>query len=84
MNEEDADGKVTPCYVIGPKGVSYEDGWCYGASRYLGNAVEDGDARALIHADVRKAPGERNGLPLYYLSDHGNLHRSRAVRLRRV
>lgn len=73
-----------PCYVIGPKGASYEDGWCYGKSRYLGDAGGDDQARAMIHADIRAQPTERNGLPLYYLSDHGNLHRSRAIRLRKL
>jgi hypothetical protein len=71
-----------PAYVISDKGVSYEDGWCYGPSRFLGRYGDDDDARALIHSDIRKAWSERNGLPLYYLSDHGNLHKSRAIRLR--
>ena len=35
----------------------------------------------LIKAHIRARP-ERNGIPLYYLSDHGNLHRGRAIRLR--
>jgi hypothetical protein len=78
-----ADDIDRPAYVIGPKGASYEDGWCYGRSRYLGDAVDDAAARALIHADIRQHP-DRNGLPLYYLSDHGNLHRSRAIVLRRL
>lgn len=77
----DSDGFERPCYVIGPKGASYEDGWCYGKSRYLGDAHDDDKARALIHADIRANP-EQNGLPLFYLSDHGNVHRSRAITLR--
>ncbi len=74
-------GAWTSYALIGPKGASYEDGWCYGPSRYLGDAVDDAKARALIHTDIRQHV-ERNGLPLFYLSDHGNAHRARAVTLR--
>jgi hypothetical protein len=72
----------TPCYVIGDKGVSYEDGWCWGRTEVLGPAGSDAESRALIYAHIRQAPEERNGIRLYYLSDHGNLHRARAIRLR--
>ena len=78
-----------PCYVIGDKGVSYEDGWCYGPSRYLGRARDFAlnhrteTEREIIKADIRKAMSERNGLPLYRVSDHGNVERVRAITLRR-
>ena len=72
-----------PCYVIGDKGVSYEDGWCYGKSRWLGRASDDAQTREIIKADIRKAMSERNGLPLYRVSDHGNVVRVRAITLRR-
>ena len=78
MKEEEPE---TPCYIIGPKGVSYQDDWCYGSSAYLGDAQGDDEAREIIKAHIRERP-ERNGIPLYYLSDHGNLHRGRAIRLR--
>jgi len=75
-----------PCYVIASNGfresVSYEDDWCYGKSRQLGTTSGDEDPRDTIKADIRKAPAERNGLPLYFVSDHGNVSRRRAIRLR--
>lgn len=76
-----------PCYVVSSNGfrdsVSYEDGWCYGPSRFLGTAVEESEIKTLIHADIRAKFEERNGLPLYFVSDHGNISRRRSVRLRR-
>jgi hypothetical protein len=77
----------TPAYVITSNGfrdsVSYEDGWCYGKSRFIGSATGD-NARDLIKADIRACPNERNGLPVYSVSDHGNVQRIRAIRLRKV
>lgn len=77
----------TPCYVITSNGyrdsVSYQDDWCYGASSYIGKESETETARDLIKADIRAHWAERNGLPLYWVSDHGNVNRVRRVRLRR-
>ena len=75
--------RQTPCYVIRTNGfkdfVSYEDDWCYAGSTYLG-AGED-DPRDIIKADIRDHWNERNGLPIYFISDHGNEFRVRAIRL---
>jgi hypothetical protein len=77
----------TPCYVIRSDGfrdhVSYEDGWCYGRSRFLGTAAGDENPRDLIKADIRESFDDRNGLPVYFMSDHGNVSRARCVRLRK-
>lgn len=78
----------TPCYVISSNGfkdsISYEDDWCYGKSRYVGATGEGRDAaREIIKRDIRERFEERNGLPLYYVSDHGNIMRIRRVSLRR-
>jgi len=79
------DEMVTPCYVIGDKHVTYQDDWCYGRSMMLGSKpLDDVEARQWIKAHIRECPEERNGLPLYYVSDHGNVHKARAIRLRRV
>jgi hypothetical protein len=76
----------TPCYVIASNGfrdsVSYEDGWCYGKGEFLGHALND-NARDIIKAHIRKAPKERNGIPLYSVSDHGNISKLRRITLRR-
>ena len=78
----------TPCYVISSNefkdSMSYEDGWCYGPSEYLGTAVDWSDVRDIIKADIRKHFAERNGLPIYTVSDHGNEGRTRAIRLRKA
>lgn len=75
-----------PCYVISSNGfkdfVTYEDDWCFGPSRFLGQFVEYDDARNCIKADIRAQIGERNGLPLYTVSDHGNINRIRTIKLR--
>jgi hypothetical protein len=77
---------IKPCYVIASNGfkssVSYEDDWCYGRSRHLAT-VASGE-RDVIKADIRRQPDERNGLPIYSISDHGNVSRVRAIRLRRI
>ena len=76
----------TPCYYIRSDGfryhVSYEDGRCYGRSQFLGTYGLR-DPRDVIKADIRAHWDERNGIPLYVESDHGNVQRSRAIRLRR-
>lgn len=78
-----------PCYVISDTDtrrgtqVSYEDGWCYGKSEYLGEARADDDPRAIINQHARQKVDERNGLPVYYVSDHGNVDRRMCVRLGR-
>jgi len=78
---------ITPCYVVSSNGfkdsLSYQDGWCYGASQYLGTSSDDDEIRRLIKADIRAHYDERNGIPMYFVSDHGNISRRRAVRLRR-
>lgn len=83
MNEE----LETPCYIISTDGfrdtVSYKDDWCYGPSRHIAT-ISNGDARDRIKADIRECPGERNGLPIYFVSDHGNVSRRRAIRLRKL
>ena len=77
----------TPCYVIASNGfreqVSYQDDWCYGRSEHLGSAVEWEDVREMIKAEIRRHWPERNGIPIYLVSDHGNVSRGRAIRLRR-
>ena len=79
---------VTPCYVISSNGfrdsVSYQDDWCYGKSRHVGTTGGDENPRDLIKADIRQRPSERNGIPVYHVSDHGNVMRVRAIRLRKV
>ena len=80
---------TTPCYVISSNGfrdsVSYVDNWCYGKSEYLGSPreVDYGTTRSLIKDDIRRHFDERNGIPIYTISDHGNEGRTRAIRLRR-
>jgi len=73
-----------PAYVIGDAGVSYVDDWCYGASRFLGSAVEYADARRIIAEDIRRRGGDTNGARVYWVSDHGNVGRCRPVVLRRI
>jgi hypothetical protein len=77
----------TPCYVISDTGfktnVSYQDDWCYGASKFIGTIRHDEDARELIKQDIRENK-ERNGIPVYHVSDHGNIFRVRAIRLRKI
>lgn len=74
-----------PAYVYddGTSRLSYVDDWCYSATRYIGRYVEWESAREAIKADIRQAPAERNGLPIYTVSDHGNVGRTRAIRLRK-
>jgi hypothetical protein len=74
------------CYVISCNGfrseVAYFDG---DRGRYVGT-VRPGTAateRALIAADIREHP-DRNGRPLFRVSDHGNISRARRVTLRRL
>lgn len=71
-----------PCYVISSNGMresaGYVDGWCYGPSEHLGYGD---DPRDIIKADIRKH-WERNGIPCYFVSDHGNESRIRSIRLR--
>lgn len=78
----------TPCYVIASDGyresVSYQDDWCYGRSQFLGTVTELENARELIKDHIRQRPTERNGLPLYTVSDHGNENRARRITLRRL
>jgi hypothetical protein len=82
-----AEQMIIPAYVISDTGyscvVSYQDDWCYGKSRPLGRASSHEHARKLIKVDIRQGYDERNGLPVYHISDHGNLQRIRCVRLRR-
>jgi hypothetical protein len=76
----------TPCYVVESDGfrdsVAYVDGWCYGKSERIGTAVEWAEVRAMLHRDIRAHWTERNGIPVYTVSDHGNINRVRAIRLR--
>lgn len=77
-----------PCYVIassngGRESVSYEDDWCYGKCEFLGIASNN-NARDIIKRHILQAPNERNGLPLYYVNDHGNIIRQRPITLRKV
>lgn len=77
-----------PCYVIASDGfresVSYQDDWCYGKSEHIGTVSGEENPRDLIKADIRRHFQERNRLPLYYVSDHGNMSRVRRVTLRRT
>ena len=77
--------RQTPCYVISSNGfvdtVSYVDDWCYGSSAYIGRETKGRSARELIKADIRRHWDERNGIPLYFVSDHGNESRARSIRL---
>ena len=75
--------RITPCYVIGSQGVGYEDEWAYGPSEWLGHASDWSDVKAHIKADIRRHWTERNGIPIYTISDHGNEERVRSIRLRR-
>jgi hypothetical protein len=81
-----SDDMTTPCYVISSNGfkdrVSYQDDWCYGRSEYIGAEDDRRTARDVIKLDIRAHWNERNGIPIYFVSDHGNVHRSRAIRLR--
>lgn len=78
---------ITPCYVISSNGfsdsVSYQDDWCYAQSAYLGHSASDVRPEDIIKADIRRHWDERNGIPIYFISDHGNERRTRAIRLRR-
>lgn len=82
------EGMETPCYVISSNGfrdsVSYQDDWCYGRSEYIGHDDDSRTARDIIKLDIREHFAERNGIPVYFVSDHGNIHRSRAIRLRKA
>jgi hypothetical protein len=75
-----------PCYVISSNGfresVSYLDDWCYGKSEFLGETPSTEHARELIKDHIRARIGERNNLPLYFVSDHGNVSRRRCIHLR--
>lgn len=77
----------TPAYVISSNGfvysVSYEDGWSNGPSRYLDTVDTYEEAREAIKADIRRHP-DCNRLPLYSVSDHGNISRIRRVSLRKL
>jgi hypothetical protein len=76
----------TPCYVARSDGwrthVSYQDDWCYGPSQHVATLSVD-DWRATVRADVRRHP-ERNRIPLYWVSDHGNVNRVRRITLRNL
>ena len=80
-------GMTTPCYVISSNGfkdsLSYEDDWAYGKSEWLGHTTEWDETRNLIKDDIRAHFDERNGIPIYSISDHGNESRVRSIRLRR-
>lgn len=80
-----------PAYIISDTNgwritATYYDGWCYGPSACLyderGGSHEA--AREKIKRHIRQNPSERNSLPLYHVSDHGNVERRRAIRLRKV
>jgi hypothetical protein len=75
-----------PAYVISSNGykntVSYIDDWCYGKTAHLGTVSVD-DPRQIIKRHIRERFDERNGLPLYFVSDHGNISRQRRVTLRK-
>jgi hypothetical protein len=79
--------RETPCYVISSNGfresVMYVDDWCYSKSGYIGTSADDDKLREMIKADIRAHWPERNGIPLYFVSDHGNESRLRSIRLRR-
>jgi hypothetical protein len=79
--------RITPCYVISSNGftdkVSYQDDWGNGRSEYIGTEGGRTTAHDLIKTDIRQHWTERNGIPVYFISDHGNEERIRAVRLRR-
>jgi len=87
LQDHDFDTENGPCYVITCNGfrlaVAYKDDWCYGPSRHLGTADDDEAARQIIKADIRQHWTERNGLPVWTISDHGNACRIRTIRLRR-
>ena len=78
----------TPAYVFSSDGfktsVSYEDDWCYGKSEHIVTTASDEEARAAVKEHIRRKTQERNGIPCYMVSDHGNVHRTRAIRLRKV
>lgn len=82
------DISAEPCYIIddGARGgslVSYKDGWCYGPDRVLGRVIDnEEEARDIIARDIREAFDERNGLPVFRVSDHGNVMQVRRVTLR--
>ena len=82
---QDRDDLETPCYLIASDGfrdhVSYVDGWCYGETRYIGSTA--GNPREIVKADIRERFDERNRLPLYIQSDHGNVERVRRITLRK-
>jgi hypothetical protein len=82
------DEMETPCYVISSNGfrdsVSYEDGWCYGPSEYIGCDDDTRAARDVIKADIRANWNERNSIPVYFVSDHGNVSRVRRITLRKA
>lgn len=81
-----SDEMETPCYVIESNGfrdsVSYKDDWCYGRSEFLGTTATG--ARELIKEDIRRHFSKRNRIPIYYVSDHGNVSRARRITLRKA
>lgn len=73
----------TPCYVISSNGfkdrVSYQEEPDFG--RYIGMETPYISAHQLIHRDIREH-WDRNGSPVFFVSDHGNSQRIRTITLR--
>lgn len=73
-----------PCFMISSNGmrdsVSLEE--TSGIGRYLGREADGVTARDIIKSFIRSHP-DTNGLPLFYVSDHGNVSRMRRITLRK-
>lgn len=74
-----------PCFVISSNGfkdsVSLKED--PGLDRFLGSDASTGmETRDIIKDFIRRHP-DTNGLPLYFISDHGNIRRQRRVTLRK-
>jgi predicted molibdopterin-dependent oxidoreductase YjgC len=80
MNDEIDQGYVLSCNGMRTT-LSYQGG-CWERSEFLGIVADDDEARAAIKAHIRRNFEMRNGCPVYVVSDHGNIHRRRAIRLR--
>ena len=76
-----------PCYIISSNGfrdsVSFQYDEGYG--KYVGQDDSETTSRDIIKTDIRTGANwnERNGVPVYFVSDHGNLMQVRRVTLRK-